>query len=92
LAANNLKQRLITAFALLPVVVLATWFDKPIPWLTLGGAIWGAFSLFEFFKLVKNHDQRVNPLTVAGIIWVAALIAGPHFSDYISRPSYLPSV
>jgi phosphatidate cytidylyltransferase len=85
LAANNLKQRLITAFALLPVVVLATWFDKPIPWLTLGGAIWGAFSLFEFFKLVKNHDQRVKPLTVAGIIWVAALIAGPHFSDYISQ-------
>ncbi|MCK9526997.1 MAG: hypothetical protein M0R49_13855, partial [Limnochordia bacterium] len=75
MAATNLKQRLITAFLLLPVVIGATWFNEPIPWLTLGAAIWGAFAIVELFNLVKKHDPRVKPLYFAGALWVAALIA-----------------
>jgi phosphatidate cytidylyltransferase len=85
LAATNLQQRLITAFLLIPVVITATWFNHPIPWLTIGCAIWGVFALSEFFNLVKNHDQKVKPLTAAGFVWVPALIAGPHFSGHITQ-------
>jgi len=85
LAATNLKQRLITAFLLLPVVIGATWFNEPIPWLTLGAAIWGAFAIVELFNLVKKHDPRVKPLYFAGVLWVAALIAAPHFDGQVSQ-------
>lgn len=82
---TNLQQRLLTALIFIPILALAIWFDQPISWLTLGAIIWAIIALVEFFRLVKNYDKRVQPLTFVGIVWTAALLFGPHFSDYISQ-------
>ncbi len=89
MAAANLRKRLITAFLLILVVVLVTWFDKPIPWLTLGAAIWCCLALIEFYKLVEKNDPRINPLTIFGIIWAIAFIVSPHFSTATVYPALI---
>ena len=82
---TNLQQRLLSALIFIPILILVIWFDQPISWLTLGATIWAIIALVEFFKLVKNYDKRVQPLTFIGIVWAAALLCGPHFSSYISQ-------
>ncbi len=78
--ATNLKKRLVSGFLLIIIVGLAVWFDEPIPWLTLGAAIWCCLALVEFYRLVEKKDSKIKPLTVFGIIWATAFIVSPHFS------------
>jgi len=89
LAATNLHKRLLTAFLLIPAVMLAAWFDEPLPWLTLGAAIWGCVALIEFFTLVKNNNPRITPLTVFGVIWTTAFIISPHLAVDLVHPAVL---
>ena len=63
-----LKKRLITAFCLLPLVVLVVWFDKPLPWLTIFAAIWGVLAALEFYRAVSASGQKILPLTIFGLI------------------------
>ena len=69
-----LKQRLITAFYLLPLVVVVVWFDKPLPWLTIFAAIWGLLAALEFYRAVSASGQKALPLTVLGLILTLLLI------------------
>jgi len=69
-----LKQRLITAFCLLPLVVAVVWFDKPLPWLTIFAAIWGLLAALEFYRAVSASGQKAMPLTALGLILTLLLI------------------
>lgn len=86
-AVTNLQKRLASAFVLLPLVILATWFDKPIAWLTLGAAIWGGLALLEFYTLVRKYDPLITPLTVFGVIWAVAVIISPHLTGEVVHPA-----
>ena len=79
-----LKQRLITAFCLLPLVVAVVWFDKPLPWLTVFAAIWGVLAALEFYKAVTASKQNVKPLAVFGLVLTLLFI--------ISRDSELLNI
>lgn len=83
MAVTNLKQRLITSLLLIPIVILAAWFDRPVSWLTLGAVMWGGLALFEFYRLVKNSTMQIQPLTVFGIIWGMVLIASPNLTGVV---------
>jgi phosphatidate cytidylyltransferase len=76
-----LKQRVLTAVCLLPVLIAAVWFDEPLPWMTILVAIWGGLAVLEFYKIVSTTNSRVVPLTTFGVICTIAFIFSPHF-DY----------
>jgi phosphatidate cytidylyltransferase len=76
-----LKKRVVTAVCLLPVVVVAIWFDKPLPWLTILVAIWGVLAAAEFYRVISSSRQNIFPLTVLGLILTLLFI--------ISRDSQL---
>jgi len=84
-----LKQRVITAVCLLPVLVVAVWFDEPLPWLTVVAAVWGVLAALEFYRAVKT--SRVEPLTCFGLIWTLLLIISPHCSWTYVNPLLLAS-
>ena len=59
-----LKKRIITALLAIPVLVVAIWFDKPLPWFTVLVAVWGLLAILEFYRLVAV--LKVSPLTGFG--------------------------
>jgi len=74
-----LKQRVITALCVLPILILAVWFDQPLPWFTIFVAVWALLALFEFYRLISV--DRVPVLTYFGLLWTLLFILRPHF-DY----------
>ncbi len=72
-----LKKRIITALWGIPLVVVAVWFDKPLPWFTILVAIWGLLAVFEFYRMTL----KVPSLTYFGLVWTLLFILSPHF-DY----------
>jgi phosphatidate cytidylyltransferase len=84
-----LKQRVITAVCLLPVLVAAVWFDQPLPWLTILVAIWGALAALEFYRAVKA--TQAAPLTGFGLVWTLLFIISPHCSWSYINPLLLTS-
>jgi phosphatidate cytidylyltransferase len=84
-----LKKRVITAVCLLPVLVAAVWFDKPLPWLTILVAIWGVLAALEFYRVVET--SQVLPLTGFGLIWTLLFIISPHCSWAYINPLLLTS-
>ena len=72
-----LKKRVVTAFLLLPLVVIVVWFNEPIPWLAVFTAIWGIVAAREFYQAVIQSNQKVEPLTYFGLIWILFLILSP---------------
>ena len=72
-----LKQRLISGLILGIAVLLVVWFDEPLPWLTIGAAIWGVLALREFNRVVTQ--VKAAPFAVIGSIAVVMFIASPHF-------------
>jgi phosphatidate cytidylyltransferase len=67
-----LKQRLITSAIGLPLLVLAIWFNTPVPWFTLLAVIWVSVAVAEFYRLVGATGIRT--LTAFGIVLSVALI------------------
>ena len=67
-----LKKRLITALLIIPLLVAAVWFDKPLPWFTVFVAIWGVLAVLEFYRMVAA--SKVLPLTGFGLIWTLFFI------------------
>lgn len=67
-----LKQRIITALWGIPLLSLAVWVDKPLPWFALLLAGWGTLAVFEFYRAVAQ--SRVPPLTAFGMTLTTLLI------------------
>lgn len=74
-----LKKRVITALWGIPLLIVAVWFDEPLPWLTVLVAIWGLLAAHEFYGMVAV--SKVRSLTGFGLIWTLLFILSPHF-DY----------
>lgn len=74
-----LKTRLISGAILALAVFLAVWFDSPLPWLTIGAAVWGVFALREYNKVVTQ--VKAAPFAILGSIAVVLFIASPHFEN-----------
>jgi phosphatidate cytidylyltransferase len=78
-----LKNRILTAILLLPILVAAVWFDTPLPWLTIAVAVWGGLSALEFYKIVHDSGSGYGavPFTIFGIAMTVVFIFSPHL-DY----------
>ncbi|MBI2850191.1 MAG: phosphatidate cytidylyltransferase [Chloroflexi bacterium] len=77
-----LRKRLITSLWGIPLLSLAVWFDRPLPWFTILITAWGVLAVREFYKAVAA--SKVPPLTYFGLILTALFI--------LSRDSGLPLV
>ena len=94
-----LKKRVITALWGIPLLIVAIWFDKPLPWFTVLIAICGMLAVFEFYRLVVA--SKVSPLTYFGLIWALLFILSrnsdllfllePHFDLNLLMPLLLTS-
>lgn len=84
-----LRKRVITALICLPVIVIAVWFDTPLPWFTLLAAVWGTLAVYEFYRI--SGVTRVLPLACFGIIWAVLFILSPHFDYAFLMPLLLTS-
>jgi len=71
-----LKKRIITALGGFLLVIVAVWFDKPLPWFTVLVASWGLVAVFEFYRLVAASG--VSPLTYFGLVGALLFILSPH--------------
>ncbi len=85
-----LKKRIITALWGIPLLIVAVWFDKPLPWFTVLAAIWGLLAAFEFYRLVAT--AKVPPLTYFGLIGTLLFILSPHFDYNLFVPLLLTSI
>jgi phosphatidate cytidylyltransferase len=74
-----LRKRVITALWGIPLLIVAIWFDEPLPWFTLLAVVWGLLAAIEFYRMVGV--SRVLPLTCFGLIWTLLFIIHSHF-DY----------
>ena len=84
-----LKKRLITALIIIPLLVAAVWFDKPLPWFTIFVASWGVLAVLEFYRMVAA--RRAPPLTYFGLILTLLFIISPHFDYTLLNPLLLTS-
>ena len=84
-----LKKRVITALWGLPLLIIAVWFDEPLPWFTILVAIWGLLAVFEFYHLVAVSE--VWSLTAFGLLWTLLFILSPHFDYDFTVPLLLTS-
>ena len=84
-----LKKRIITALLAIPVLTIAVWFDKPLPWFTVFVVIWGVLAIFEFYRVVAV--SKVSLLTYSGLVWTLLFIVSPHFDYDLLTPLILTS-
>jgi phosphatidate cytidylyltransferase len=75
-----LRKRVITALWGIPLLVVAVWFDEPLPWFTLLAAVWGLLAVLEFYRMVA---LKIQPLICFGLVWTLLFILHPHI-DYKS--------
>jgi phosphatidate cytidylyltransferase len=73
-----LKKRIITSLWGIPLISIALWFDRPLPWFMLFIAAWGALAVREFYMAAAQS----RPLTYFGIVMTLIFI--------ISREPHLP--
>ena len=94
-----LRKRVITALWGIPLLIVAVWFDQPIPWFTVLAAIWGLLAAYEFYRLVAA--SKVAPFTYFGLLWTLLFILSgdsnivsalkPHFDVNLIIPILLTS-
>jgi len=84
-----LKQRVITGLWGIPLLILAVWFARPLPWFTILVAIWGLLAVYEFYKIVAG--AKVPPLIYFGLIWTLLFIISPHCPYAPTLPLLLTS-
>ncbi len=82
-------KRVITALWGVPLVLLAIWFDEPLPWFTLLVAAWGLLATWEFFRITGVSKTR--PLAVFGLVWTLLFIVLPHCNFSLILPMLLTS-
>jgi phosphatidate cytidylyltransferase len=84
-----LGKRIITACIGIPLLVLAVWFDKPLPWFVILASIFGVLSAYEFYRITGVIKSL--PLACFGMIWVLLFLLRPRFPDELELPLLLTS-
>jgi len=84
-----LKKRVITAVCGIPVLVVAVWFDGPLPWFSILAAAWGLLAFLEFYRM--SGANRSVPLAVFGAVWTVLFVLYPHCTYYLVVPMLLTS-
>ncbi len=84
-----LRKRVITALWGVPLLIVAVWFDEPLPWFTVFAAVWGLLAVLEFYRMVAV--SKVLPLTCFGLVWTFLFILHPHFHYEFIVPILLTS-
>jgi phosphatidate cytidylyltransferase len=84
-----LKKRVVTALWGIPLLVIAVWFDEPLPWFTIFMAIWGLLTAYEFYRLVGV--SQIPSLTFIGMLWTLLFILSPHCNYEFTVPFLLTS-
>ncbi len=79
-----LKKRLLTALVGIPILIIAVWFDRPLPWFTILAVIWGILAILEFYRLAATFN--VPLLTYFGVIWTVFFIISPHVKYEFTAP------
>jgi phosphatidate cytidylyltransferase len=74
-----LKKRIITALWGIPLVIIAVWYDTPIPWFIVLAAVCSVLAVYEFYRMTGVYKNI--PLTVFGVIWTLLFIIRPYFPD-----------
>ncbi|MGD0779845.1 MAG: phosphatidate cytidylyltransferase [Dehalococcoidales bacterium] len=74
-----LKKRVITALWGIPLLVIAVWFDKPLPWFIILAAVYGIPAVFEFYRM--TGVSKTVPLAIFGMVWTLLFIIRPYFPD-----------
>jgi len=80
-----LKQRVVTAAIVIPLVISLIWFGDP--WFSVFIAAVVLLGTFEFYRASGNLDRR-QPLVYLGLLWALALALSPHYKT----TSVLPMV
>jgi phosphatidate cytidylyltransferase len=76
-----LRKRIITALWGIPLLIVAVWFDEPLPWFTILAAVWGLLAVLEFYKMAF---PKFLPVTWFGLVWTLLFILHPHFNyEYV---------
>lgn len=83
-----LKQRLIVGLIGLPAAIALIWLGGP--WFSALVTIWGAVSVFEFYRLVAR--TKTKPLPYFGIIWTMLFTVSPYLKNELTIPVLLTSV
>lgn len=73
-----LVKRVITALWAIPLVILAVWFDDPLPWFTVLAALIAGLGIIEFYRI--TGVIKIWPLTAFGLAWTLVFIVQPHFN------------
>jgi phosphatidate cytidylyltransferase len=83
-----LRQRIITAFIGLPILITAIWFG--IPWFTLLIAAIAFVGILEFYRMATSAD--IQPLTYFGVVFAVLLAFIPHCQYAEAAPLLLTLV
>lgn len=84
-----LRKRVITALWGIPLLIVAIWFDEPLPWFTVLAAVWGLLAILEFYRMVGV--AKFIPLTCFGMVWTLLFILHPHCTYNLVIPLLLTS-
>lgn len=84
-----LRKRVITALWGIPLIVVAVWFDEPLPWFSVLAAVWGLLAVLELYRLVGV--TKSIPLTCFGMVWTLLFILHPHCTYEMVLPILLTS-
>jgi len=83
-----LRQRIITAFVGLPLLIAAIWFGTP--WFALIVTAMAIVGALEFYRMSQNAN--VKPNIYLGILWVALLVISPYCPYSLTTPLLITSV
>ncbi len=70
-----LKNRILTALWAIPLVLVAIWFDTPIPWFVVLAALVAVIGVWEFYRITGVINSL--PLTIFGMVWTLLFIIPP---------------
>jgi phosphatidate cytidylyltransferase len=85
-----LRRRFLTALWGVPLVMVAVWFDEPVPWFTVLAAAWGMLAVLEFYRM--TGVIKVLPLAVFGVVGTLLFILHPHCTYQFVLPFLLTAV
>jgi phosphatidate cytidylyltransferase len=74
-----LKNRVITALWAIPLVIVAVWFDTPLPWFVILAAVIAVIGVFEFYRITGVF--KTAPLAFFGMGWTLLFIIPPYFPE-----------
>lgn len=76
-----LRQRVLSAIVLVPLILAAIWFGSP--WFQILIGIAALLGLIEFFTMADQ--MRLQPLTVVGVLWTIFFIVAAQYPSYLEE-------